>query len=85
MVHKFKSIFGHVTGDPSGCYWAGVVGAGSTGKIVFGEVVEEELKMIEEIGNYRAPEKLACSADGHTLISSNGDGTYTVYSFAEEG
>ena len=85
VVHKFKSILRHVTGDPSGRYWAGVVGAGSTGKIVLGEVVEEELKVIEEIGNYRAPEKLAYSADGKTLVSSNGDGTLTVYSIAEEG
>ena len=66
-------------------YLAGFVGAGSTGKIVFGEVLEEELKVIEEIGNYRATEKLAYSADGQTLVSSNGDGTLTVYSIAEEG
>ena len=85
VVHKFKSIFRYVTDDLSGRYWAGVVGAGSTGKFVFGEVVEEELKVIEEIGNYRAPEKLVYSADGHTLVSSNRDGTLTVYSFAEEG
>jgi hypothetical protein len=49
-----------------------------------GEVVEEELKVIEEIGNYRAPDKLAYSADGKTLVSSNGDGTLTVYSIGEE-
>ncbi|MCH1507719.1 MAG: WD40 repeat domain-containing protein [Akkermansiaceae bacterium] len=84
VVHSFKSTFRYVTGDPSGRYWAGVVGSGSTGKIVLGEVVEEELKVIEEIGNYRAPEKLAYSADGKTLVSSNGDGTLTVYSIGEE-
>ena len=84
MVYKFKNTFRHVTGDPSGCYWAGIVGSGSTGKIVLGEVVEEELKVIEEIGNYRAPEKLAYSADGKTLVSSNGDGTLTVYFLGEK-
>ena len=84
VVHIFKSAFRYVTGDPSGRYWAGVVGSGSTGKIVLGEVVEEELKVIEEIGSFRAPEKLAYSADGKTLVSSNGDGTLTVYSLGED-
>jgi len=84
VVYKFKNTFRHVTGDPSGRYWAGIVGSGSSGKIVLGEVVEEEFKVIEEIGNYRAPEKLAYSADGKTLVSSNGDGTLTAYFLGEE-
>ena len=84
VVYKFKNTFRHVTGDPSGRYWAGIVGSGSTGKIVLGEVVGEELKVIEEIGNYRAPEKLAYSADGKTLVSLNGDGTLTAYSLGGE-
>ena len=84
VVHNFKSSLYHLAGDPSGKYWAGVVGSGTSAKIVLGEIVDEKLKVLDEIGSKRHPDAVSFSANGKTLVSKNEDGTLTVYSIGEK-
>ena len=84
VVHNFKSTLYHMTGDPTGRFWAGVMGSGSSAKIVLGEVDNEVFKVLKEIESDRHPDSVKFSADGKKLISSNEDGTLTIYAIEED-
>ena len=84
VLHSFNTSLKMIVGDPGGRYWAGTVGSGKSARIVLGEIAGKKLKIIEELGNDHQALKVAFSADGKTLVSSNEDGTLTIYSVGQE-
>lgn len=59
--------------------WAAVVGSGATGEIVVGEVVDQEIKILQTIVTGNSPVGLAFSPNGKFLVAGNGDGTVDLF------
>lgn len=78
-LHTFASNVRALASNPHSGEWAAVVGTGVSGQIIVGTTEDKALKITDELRNGRGPGGIAFSLDGSTLVSSNSDGTLSVY------
>ncbi len=78
-LHSFPERVEAMTGHPSGRYWAAILGSEQSARLVLGEMREGKLQVLQTVVDGGAPNSLAFSADGQTLVTGNDDGTVGVY------
>ncbi|MCG8586182.1 MAG: WD40 repeat domain-containing protein, partial [Pirellulales bacterium] len=79
---ELKGGLGKLCCHPDGRHFAIVEGHDANAQIVIGQITETGLKVVRRLSDGHSPESLHFTRDGRRLVTSNRDGTVSVYDMA---
>lgn len=76
---EFSEDVSGLAADPTGRYWAAVVGMEADAKLVLGEIRDGKPSVVEELSDGHSPARVAFGPRGRLLVSGNRDGTVSLF------